>query len=329
MKKIISISLLIVFLFIVVSSIGCKNSSINESCDVYIDNLETEFEGISVEFSCDESYIFNSDNKKLNISATFQNLDAKTKTLTISDAVIVNLDNGVEYEVNILFSNKIELLCGIDETVIFDVTIPTSYKDGIYVFRFFANKYFNVYLFETPDELRADCVVKYVIDDTVVYQTIVKQGRTLTEIYIWDDPDNLYHCKKWYKDQKYSSIFKENSTIDSDLTLYGRRQDNIIANEGLSNVWVKGVNRFPASGILIIPSYSSDMAICITDYAIRNSDIITEVYLPKNIEISANNFTNMPQLKKIHYAGSKSEWNALQIRCTIPSDVSIIYNSTY
>lgn len=320
-----------------VSFCSCSSASNNNKpqtngLDIFIDQSNVESDELSVKISFSERTLSSgSKNRNLSVDVTFTNNSKEAKTILISNAKIVHKESEVEYNATVYPKKSIKLQYGIDNEFTFNATIPESIKDAEYILSFKADKEYRIHFYDTPEELRKDCIVKYVIGDTVVNTVVIKELTNIQSLYVWENKNHLTHCKEWYTDEDMKSKFKASTKIIDDITLYGKVADNVEYRKNASEFFIDGIAYVPADGILIIPdgggyvkkSYIGTSAI----YGNRN---VREIYLPKNMtKIYTGNFKSMNGLKTIHFAGTKEEWADIQNWSAIPEDVRVVYNSKF
>ncbi|MBO4939739.1 MAG: hypothetical protein J6D30_01750 [Clostridia bacterium] len=343
MKKNFSLLFALFFCFVMFSSSSCNvggaqsgnNSSIEEqitSHDIYLDDAKKISNGISVVFSCYESVVsYSSENRVLEMRVVCKNTSMEEKRISVSNAGVLHELTNITYTASIYPSGFINLQYGIDTTFTFRATIPTSYKTDKYIFVFSIGDNYKVHLYEKPDELRKDCMVKFVVSGSEVHSVKVKERRCLTETYIWEDDNHLYHCNEWYTDDNFKVKFVSDEEITSDITLYGREESNIQTTYESGKIFVTDIDYVPLDGIIVIQSHGL-FNVYISNFALHNDSSVKEIYLPATLKkIYYGNFDGMPKLEKICFAGSKEEWDLIMSDSSseIPSNVVIIYNSSF
>lgn len=342
MKRIFAVVCSFVSLCVLFLGTGCSvigNSQDNSdkqsstsTCEIYLDNSNINLNGFAIQVSCSERIVsFESENQSLEVCFKCTNLDVNEKNVMVTDAQILYEEANVIYEVSVYPETSVDLQYGIEHTFTFSATIPKSYKKTNYVLSFSADRDYKIYLYETPDELRKNCTVSFVIDNNVVQEVQVKERRCLSEVYAWETEDHLYHCNKWYSDKSYQNEFTPNKKIEENTILYGRKCSNIEGTYDNIGYYITGIDYVPTDGILVIPEVGFEK-IYISNFAIHKNNEIKEIYFPKTLKkIYAGNFNNMPNLEKIHFAGSQEEWDLIEISysTSIPENVIIVYNSVF
>ncbi len=336
MKK----TLVFIFLVMVISSFlglcACNYDNNNippiiEKHDIYLDAPEGVFENVSQKYSFAETIVStNSNNKNLRINLTLTNLDIKSKTITIINPTILQEETNIKYNVSVLFGNTVELPYGIDKTIYFSVVIPESYKNVNYVLNFVMGDTFNFYLYETPDELRKDCIVKYTVQDKIVETLTVKERRVLDSSYVWENSNHLHYCDKWYTNKELTIEFKKTDKVLEDIVLYGREISNVKSTYDSSGRYITGINYVHSDGILVVPENPMEDKVYLSNFAIKDNSAVREIYLPKTLKkIYYGNFENMPNLTKIHFAGTQNEWENIPTSSEIDESVVIVYDSSF
>ena len=344
-KLIISIILIITFvvsIFLVACDSNVNNNNSNNNNNpfspktFYYDNSNIVIDGIQLSFSCSET---NYSNYSLSINITATNNNTQDCYFDVKDISLTNETSNVQYDVKSSYINtQNKLQYQIKNTFTYSSTIPTSYKDEHYVFRFLLNNNtIIIKLYETPDELREDLNISYKIyyygtggaEYQQVYTQKVKYGRSLDSIYTYEDNSHDYYCDTWYTDENRNNSFNKNTKFYKDTFLYGIRSSMIKYSIDQDEKWINGINYVPSDGIIKIePSYSTQK-VYLSNFGLYNNSKVKIIYLPKNLKkIYMNNFDKMNSLEEIHFEGSKSEWDAIETSSTIPSTVRIIYNSS-
>lgn len=310
-------------------------NSIISTHSFYIDSTDISINNTSIKISCSESSVsYSSENKELKITLICKNTETNKKTFAPTNAQIKHETANVIYNVTTYALDSTILEYGIDNTFRFKVQIPESYKKTKYTLSFYndetQSEKYTFFLYETPDELRKDCKVQFKIGNKTVNTTSIKERRLLTELYTWENPNHLAHCKEWYIDENFKTEFAANTPITTDITLYGMETNNIKTTKDASGKFIENVTYVPTDGILVIPFSPNDNKVSISNYAIYNNYQIKEIYLPENLKkIYYGNFIKMPNLKKIHYAGTQQEWELIENMSTIPTTTTIDFNSKF
>ncbi len=327
MRKFIAIILLLGSFMMIFGACGSNGDQPPQANVFYIDKSSKEIGDLSVSFTQSE-YGFT--NTSLQVRVVIKNNSTDKKTIHVSNVKIVHEPTNVEYDVSVIPSTKVELPYGIEKSWTLSVTIPESYKTANYVLSFNAGENYKFYLYEMPDEFRDNCVVRYSIGGNIVSSDIVKEGRKISSVYVWESSDHISHCKKWYTDQSCTTEFNKSSKISSDITLYGRTKSNLAyTNEG-AKIYITGINHVPSDGVLVVPKFFPNDGISLSNFAFKDNNEIKEIYFPIGLNrIYTQNFKNLPNLKKIHYAGTQQEWEAIQTYSEVPSNVIMVYNSEY
>jgi hypothetical protein len=332
MRKIFNtVAIIISFLILLVCS-ACTssqdddktNNSQPDICTIYLDDSERVVDGLSIKISCSESWVsYTSENRSLTIKLVFMNMDTADREINLVNMQLLHIESGVVYDLSPSLKTSIKLQYGIERQYTFSATIPISYQKAEYVLSFSAGKDYEFYLYERPDELREDRQVKFVLNNEVVHTLTVKKGRSISEMYIWENPNHLTHCAEWFMDDKYKTELLKTTKINEDMTVYGKISSNIRT----STIFILEIKHVPSDGIVVI---SGDGATHLSSSVICNNSDIKEIYLPKGLKnIYLGNFVGVPNLQKIHFAGSEEEWGLITSRSTIPANVIIVYNSVF
>ena len=332
MKKLFSAVAIVISCIILLFCSACGGNQNNDEtnkpqtdiCGIYLDDGERIVDGISIKISCSESLVtLDSENRRLNITFVFTNTGTNDRKIDLTNLKLLHMESGVIYDLSIRPKISMNLQYGIENTQTFSITIPVSYKKAEYVVSFFADKAYEFYLYERPDTLREDCRVEFVLNNTVIQTLVVKKGRSISEMYIWENSNHLTHCAEWFMDDKYTTELLKTTKINEDMTVYGKISSNIRT----STIFILEIKHVPSDGIVVI---SGDGATHLSSSVICNNSDIKEIYLPKGLKnIYLGNFVGVPNLQKIHFAGSEEEWGLITSRSTIPANVIIVYNSVF
>ena len=174
--------LAMVFTFFILPSCSNdeKETGVVRKNDFYLDIPEKEMDGVVFDFSCSENYVsLDSDNRKIQVLIRLTNNNSTDKTIRISDVKIIKEETNVQYDVFFYPSTSFNLKQGINTTITFTATVPQSYKEAKYVLSFSTDEKYNLYLYETPDELRKDCKVNYIIGGRIVHTTTIKERKNI------------------------------------------------------------------------------------------------------------------------------------------------------
>ncbi len=351
MKKLLFVLLLVFVLILSMTLVACDSGLINDSSSdsdntnnsnnnnssktitYYFDNKDISIEGLKIDFKCSESSY---SNIKLTINLDVTNNNKQDAYFVISDLKLTNEKSNVNYDINDESYSSSKIQYQIKNSYYYSAIIPTSYKIENYRFQFKLNN--NIYiikLYETPDESRIDLTVNYVLSaynaigapiNSVKTET-VKYGRKLSSLYVYEDSD--YYCSSWYTDRDRTQKFSLSTEIYENLTLYGVKQSNIKYNVDQGEKWINGINHVPATGIIRINTDYTGQNVYLSNYGLYNNNAVVKIYLPKTLKrIYFGNFSNMSSLREIYFAGTQTEWEAIESSSTIPSTVRIIYNSS-
>ncbi len=307
-----------------------QDDGLNQNNTFYFDDNNININNIDFSFSCSETKI---QNTQLSVTITATNTLLKDQILNLDSIKVVNEKTKVEYKYSgATFYGDITLQYNIKTNLYFNAYIPSSYLTENYYIQF--NNGGNTYrinLYETPDELRESHTVSFKLFSYPNYSNVknisVKDNRKF-EKYIYEGSDHLYYCDTWYTDEARTNEFNWNSKITQDVTLYGFKFSNVQYSSSSGETFVSKIKYVPQDGILVIDSFSSK--VYLSNYALYDNNDVKEIYLPKELKkIYNGNFNRMNNLVKIHFAGSETEWNAIESTSTIPSNVTIVFNSKY
>lgn len=333
MKRIFIFCLVICSVFVS----ACKNNdSSSTSPDngivFYYDNKNIVIDDIKLEITYTET---SWDNYDLSLYIKAQNTQLQDKYFTMDNLKIINKNTKVAYEFLGSLGTSATLKYGVNTTFITTYQLPSSIKTENYYISFtYLNKNYIINLFETPDDLRENCSITIKMyqakNGQAAYYTIdtltVKEGRAYTTPYVWENDFN--YCDTWYKDEGRTQQFSWGQKIEEDIVLYGIIGSNVKTTYSSGQLWVNGINHVPPSGKLIIDNQHQETFI--SNYGLRDNNLVKEIYLPRNLKkIYTGNFKNLGSLEKIYFAGTETEWKAIEKNSTIPNGVQIIFNTIY
>lgn len=317
-----------VYIFIIAITLftaACTPAPEN-NCSIYIDDKSQSYDNLTVRVSCNETTTsFYTDNKSLSIYVYLTNNGAESIKIKVTNFKLLNESTNIEYTINCNNTDTIELQPGIEKGFYFSADTPTSYKKENYSFTFTAQNNYTFYLYERPDSLRQSHTITFKVNNNIVHTLEIKHGRKLPELYVWESSDYLSYCDKWYNEAT-SQQLSLSEAVTADAIYFGYKHQTIKTMSDSSGVFLTGFNYIHKDGIVVIPSQVT----YISNFALYNDSQITEIYIPSSIKkIYAGNFTQLPNLKKIHFAGSKEAWDAIPTSSTVPSNVQMVYNSTF
>ena len=329
------ICLLIMFsLTMVLTSCGIENNGNQTNVNpneytLYTDNNIAENDSIKIEV---DSRISGYDNYSLTVTVKVTNKEYKTNSYDIKYYTLIKESTGATYTVGTMFSiPKLQIDAELSQSLSLSSTIPTSIKDDQYKMSFEVNEYkITYYLYETPDELRADRKISYNISGAIVHEETIKDKRKLETKYIYESNDNLYYCDSWYTDSNFKTQFNSYNPITEDTMLYGKTQSNVSWSTLYSDKYsfIGGVNHVPSNKILVIPSQYQGKDICLSNYAIYNITV-DKIYVPKTVRvIYGGNFIRVGNAK-IYYEGTEEEWKALFYISLDTVTDNVYYNTKY
>ena len=341
-KGFIKTLLLVYILGIFIGLTSCDKTSIDSgsentktdinSKDIYLDS--DPIENDSFKLTMESNYCTSkSDNYSLSVYFSIVNKEYSTKQFNIKNATLTKVSTNAVYTVN--YNKSVSIEAELTSKISFFSNIPSSIKDDEYKLFFEIESYkVTFYLYETPDSLRIDRKITYYINDYLnskeVHTETVKDKRKISSFYTYESSDNRYFCNTWYTDPDFSTIFKLDTVIKEDISLYGRIRSNLewttLSSDAYS--FITGINHLPSNGILVIPPRYLNKEICIGMYAIKDINV-REIYIPKTVHvIYSGNFTGIGDAI-VYYEGTEAEWKALFY---IQSDIyakNIVYNTKY
>ena len=285
----------------------------------------------SVHFSWPYSYS-SSTNGSLSVSLAIKNISDKTQNISFSEAKATRESTGIDYNATYLSTYNIEP--DIVKNISFSITIPAGDDSEKYSFSAtFSDIQYTVKLYETPDELRADKTVTYVLDGKEVHKQTVKQGRAIKDIYTYESSDRMSYCSTWNtSDQtKLVSSYK----VDDDVTVTGKSADtlsfyNIYISE-TTPIALQKVNYVYKDGIVVVPErFGGKTVTKVSNFVFYQLSNLSTIYLPKTIDtIQVCNFQNCSNLRTINFAGTKEQWDSISTSSTVPTSVVVRYGVSY
>ncbi len=324
MKKLILFTFSLFVLFLVSCSNG-GNSKNQNNLIIYTDSDPIEDDNMKLEFEKPSSYGY--DNYSFNLSVNITNKEYNTRTYKIKNVELIKESTSAKYTVN--YYDYIEIEAEMKSSFSFSSSIPSSIEIDKYKLTFSINSYnITYYLYETPDELREDRTINYHILNNVVKTDTVKDGRTITNSYVYESSDNLYYCDTWYLDSNYKTKLTSSTIIKENTDLYGIKSSNIKFSYLTSDTYafVSGVNHVPSNGILILPETYANKELAIFNYAIRNINV-SKIYIPKTMHIIyGGNFTGIGNAT-IYYEGTEAEWKSLFYSQSNVVTSNVVYNT--
>ena len=323
-KRFIMFFILVIAFLPLLILVGCDESS-DSNNTFYYDNPNMNIDGINLEINCQET---SSQNHNLTITITATNTQLKDKPFNMSSCKIVNEFTEVAYDCSSISFGSTTLQYNVKKNFLISSVIPTSYQSENYYAKLnINNKIYCIKLYETPNELRDSRTVNIYIFSYPNYGHVdtlsIKDRRSIGN-YVWEEDNHLYYCDKWYADDEREHEFSLNTKITQNISIYGVKKSNLQISGG----YVSKINHVPQDGILVVDSVQGEMNI--SNYAFKNNNDVKEIYLPKTIKkIYYGNFEQMASLTTIHFAGTESEWNDIENLSSIPTNVSIIFNSKF
>lgn len=312
------------------NSNGKNNLNSNEYV-LYTDS--NPIENDKVKIVADKPYCSGNDNYSLTVRFTITNKEYATKSFEFKNMKLIKESTGAQYTAGgyLVFSNKIEIEAELNKSYTIASTIPSSINTDKYKLTFSINDYkITYYFYETPDDLREDRKVTYYVASEQVKTTTVKDGRAITDNYVYESSDYMYYCNEWYLDSKYQNKLYSTTLIKEDTNLYGRKTSSLRFATTSTDVYsmLNGVDHVPSNKILVIPEKYFNKEICIGLYAIKNIDV-EKIYIPKTVHtIYSGNFTGIGNAT-IYYEGTEEEWKALFYFSSNIVTTRVVYNTRY
>lgn len=322
MKKILAI-----FLFLCLLLTACGNVIIqNVYKTIYTDSNPIDDKKIKISFEKPRCSGGNND-YSLSINANLKNNEYETRTYKIKNVVLIKEATTAEYTVS--HRNSITVEAEMKTTLSFSAKIPSSIEQDKYKLVLDINEInITYYLYEMPDELRENRKISYIISGKVVKEDTIKDGRTITNTFVYESSDNLNYCSQWFLDSEFKNQLNSTTVIKEDTKFYGIETSNFKWMSLSSDVYsfVNGVNHIPSNGILIIPSKYLNKEICIGNYAIRNINV-KKIFIPKTTHvIYGGNFTGIGNAK-IYYEGTETEWKKIFYNQSSAITENVIFNA--
>ena len=327
MKKVFVILLSILTLSACANVNGLGKTQ-KKNLSVYLDYSEAATEDYKVKVENARAY--GSSNYNFSISLLIKNLTNQRQEINFTNVTLIRESTNTEYVVN-PYSSKLELDSEIEGTISFSSIIPTSLDEKYYFLVDFKNINYKVFLYETPDELRKDLTVSYVVNDSIVHTETVKKGRTIQDNYIYDTNDHQSYAASW-KDSNNRTCGKgtkveKNMTLTSSLSL----NLQLMTTSSDTYMFINGINHVHADGKIVINEKYQNKEVSLGNFAIYNNSSVKEVYLPSTLHhIYINNFSKCGNLRTIYFAGTEIQWDAIpKDFVTIPASVNIVFNTSF
>lgn len=317
-----------------VSICSCGNnrgtSNSNNDIVLYSDSDPFENDKIKIEVGTSTCYK-NGENYYLSFGFSITNKELKTIEYQFKDATLERESTGATYTLSSSLiavgkdGEKFSLDSELSKSKSYNSNIPSTIESDKYKFSLKINSYKVVYyLYETPDELRADRKVEYYISNKLVNTVTVKHKRKLTS-YVYEGSDNLTYCEKWCLDSNRKTGVGS-ITITEDIKLYGASESNL--KWSYDNSTLNGVNHVPSNGILLLPETTAGKQYSIGNYAIKDITV-KKIYIPKTItKIYGGNFTGIGSAI-ICFEGTEQEWKDLFYLSSNIVTKNVVYNSKY
>ena len=323
-----NIKSLLMFPLIMISLVGCNKKDNPKKYSVYLDNSEADTGSFVI--TTTNAQASGSINYYLTVYLSVRNKSDKAIPIDFWNPVVTKESSNAQYSMSIGYYADSHIESGMTKQFSFGATIPTS-LDEQYTFSVrFNNINYDVHLYETPDELREDLTISYFVNNNLVNVDSIKKGRKITHNFVYESEDHLSYAITW-KDSN-GTTYQVGSIVNENLVLYGNALSNlsILTTSSDTYSFVNSINHVPNDGILVVAPRYYNKEICINNYAIYNNSQIREIYLPNTIHhIYNGNFEGLANLSTIHFAGSEAEWNAIPTTSTIPSSVTLVFNSSF
>lgn len=330
-KKRSTVALSILYLTAICSCGNNGSTSSSNDIVLYSDSNPFENDKIKIEFGSMSCYT-NGNNYLLSFSFSITNKELKTVEYEFNDATLERESTGATYTLSsslITISKngeKFSLDSELSKSKSYNSNIPSKIEEDKYKFSVKINSYRVVcYLYETPEELRADRKVEYYVSNKLVNTVTVKDKRKLGS-YEYDSNDNLSYCGKWYTDTNMKNAVSAMTLITEDTKLYGIVESNF--KWSYDNSTLNGVNHVPSNGSLVLPQTNAGKSYSIGNYAIKDITV-KRIYIPKTVvKIYGGNFTGIGNAM-IYFEGTEQEWkDAFYLSSNIVTK-NVTYNTKY
>ena len=325
MKKLIPL----LMLFATTCCTSCGELTINkEKHSVYLDNSEITTNICEAKVSSANALNLGS-NYMFSLSISIKNITNKTQEIKFSNPSLIKESNEASYTVSPT-SKSLSLDSGIQGSVSFSSTIPTSLDENYYFSVDFSNISYKVFLYRTPDTLREDLTITYSVNGSIVNSATAKKGNPLGVDYVYDTADHQSYAAKW-KDSK-GNQYNSKTVIEDNVKLLGTLESSLnVATTGSDVLsFVNGINHVHADGKVVVQEKYFNKEIAISNFAIKSNAYIKEIYFPSTLHrIFSGNFDNCPNLKTIYFAGSQAQWESIEKSSTIPTGVRMVYNTSF
>ena len=319
----------LLMLFIAMCCTSCGELTINkEKHSVYLDNSEITTNICEAKVSSANALNLGS-NYMFSLSISIKNITNKTQEIKFSNPILVKESNEASYTVSPT-SKSLSLDSGIQGSVSFSSTIPTSLDENYYFSVDFSNIFYKVFLYRTPDSLRENLTVTYSVNGEIVNTVTVKKGNPLGVDYAYDMADHQSYAAKW-NDSK-GNQHNSKTIIEQNVKLIGTLESNLKVSTTGSDVlsFISAINHVHKDGKVVILGKYLNKEIAISNFAIKDNPDIKEIYFPLTLHrIFSGNFEKCPNLKTIYFAGSQAEWESIEKSSTIPTGVRMVYNTSF
>lgn len=321
-KKLLFISLLLLT--------ACSNN-VDNTFSVYEDFSEVTTKDYLISVNDVRTTTASNNNYYFTLNLSIKNISKDRKVFELKNASLVRESTGATYNIDPGYGYTKALDSEIENQYTYTSIIPTSLNEHYYFSIDLAHIHYKVFLYETPDELREDLTVKYVVNSQTVHEEKVKKGRTLPTTFTYDSADHQTYASTW-KDSS-GKYYSKGTVINDNVTLTGVFQNNyeFMSLQSDKYAYIKTMKHIPLDGKVVIPDNYQTKPICISLGVIYNDLNIYEVYLPASVHsISINNFSGCRNLKTIYYAGTQSQWDLIDMfLLKIPESVNIVYDTPF
>ena len=196
-----------------------ENSNDNPVRVLYTDDCPIEIEYDDLKLKVGRPSYLEIYDCSLSVDVALINNTYSTKVYNVKNVRLIKESTGANYTVH--YTSTLRIEAELKSSLIFSATIPTSPSKDNYKLDFEINSHkFSYYLYDMPDDLKADRTVKYYIDGKLVQTKVVKDKQTVTS-YVYESADRQFYCSTWYVDEIGKEIFNLSSPITRDMELYG------------------------------------------------------------------------------------------------------------
>ena len=313
--------------------VACSNAPATNLTEfnVYMDlsSVKTDVFEISTK---DVRFSPASGNQSLSVSLRIKNTTSKTQPISFSEKKVTRESTGIDYQASIFLPAE-SIEPDLVEEFSFTATVPASDAEEKFSFSVtFSSVRYTVKLYETPDELRANKTVTYVIDGKEVYTQTVKQGSPILGVYVYESTDHLWYCNDW---ETNGMKLSPATQINDDITVTGQVAPTLsfydIYTSKTTPISLEKVYYVCRDGVVVVPeTYTNKTVTQISNLVIYRLPKLKTLYLPKTIErIMSYNFVDCGSLRTINFAGTKQQWDAIQTSSPVPSTIEVKFGVEY